>query len=331
MELVGELESGHQDLIHCLAYNYYGNRIATCSSDQKVKVFDRAEAKSSWTCDDSWKAHDSSVLKVTWSHPEFGQLLATCSFDRTIRIWEEVESEPLMSGRRWQERAKLGHARGTIQDIEFAPNHLGLKLACCAADGILRIYEAMDPMNVSSWALTDDFEISAAGREPEGQFCLSWCPSRLLPPMLVVGCGKEHSAKIFRLDGQNHWLPFEILPNHGGIVRDVAWAPNMGRSYQLIATACSDGNVRIFHLTPIPAQMAKPAAPVGRLTAHRKKNLFTVELVGEFSHHQSEVWRVEWNITGTILSSTGDDGAIRLWKSSFLKEWKMIGVIEATK
>jgi nucleoporin SEH1 len=56
--------------------------------------------------------------------------------------------------------------------------------------------------------------------------------------------------------------------------------------------------------------------------------MFTVELVGEFGAHQSEVWSVSWNITGTVLSSSGDDGVIRLWKSNLLKEWKMIGVVE---
>ena len=27
-----------------------------------------------------------------------------------------------------------------------------------------------------------------------------------------------------------------------------------------------------------------------------------------------QVWRVSWNITGTVLSSSGDDGCVRLWK-----------------
>jgi nucleoporin SEH1 len=44
-----------------------------------------------WKLNDTWKAHDSSVLKVAWAHPEFGQLFSSCSFDRTIKIWEEQE------------------------------------------------------------------------------------------------------------------------------------------------------------------------------------------------------------------------------------------------
>lgn len=37
-------------------------------------------------------------------------------------------------------------------------------------------------------------------------------------------------------------------------------------------------------------------------------------MVADFADHNAEVWRVEWNITGTILSSSGDDGRIMLWK-----------------
>jgi WD40 repeat protein len=41
---------------------------------------------------------------------------------------------------------------------------------------------------------------------------------------------------------------------------------------------------------------------------------FDVHTVAQFEEHYSTVWRVCWNITGTILASSGDDGFVRLWK-----------------
>jgi nucleoporin SEH1 len=44
------------------------------------------------------------------------------------------------------------------------------------------------------------------------------------------------------------------LPGHKGLVRDVAWAPGNIRGYDVIATACQDGFVRVFKLeTPVNA------------------------------------------------------------------------------
>lgn len=39
------------------------------------------------------------------------------------------------------------------------------------------------------------------------------------------------------------------LKGHKGLVRDVAWAPGSIRGYDVVATACKDGFVRVFHLT----------------------------------------------------------------------------------
>lgn len=42
---------------------------------------------------------------------------------------------------------------------------------------------------------------------------------------------------------------------------------------------------------------------------------FKVEVVAAFEEHYSCVWRVGWNVTGTLLASSGDDCCVRLWKS----------------
>lgn len=80
----------HKDLIHDVAFDYYGTRMATCSSDQTVRVWELDAPVGKWNCTASWKAHSGSVWKVTWANPEYGQVIATCSFDRTAAVWEEV-------------------------------------------------------------------------------------------------------------------------------------------------------------------------------------------------------------------------------------------------
>jgi nucleoporin SEH1 len=90
MKIAERFSTGHDDLIQDIKYNFYGDRMITCSSDQKIKVWDLVNNQ--WVLNDSWKAHDSVVLRVSWAHPEFGQLICSCSFDRKIKVWEEVET-----------------------------------------------------------------------------------------------------------------------------------------------------------------------------------------------------------------------------------------------
>lgn len=52
--------------------------------------------------------------------------------------------------------------------------------------------------------------------------------------------------------------------------------------------------------------------------------LFQIRLAGQFNDHASTVWRVCWNVTGTILASSGDDGEVKLWKANYLDNWRVI-------
>jgi nucleoporin SEH1 len=41
-----------------------------------------------------------------------------------------------------------------------------------------------------------------------------------------------------------------------------------------------------------------------------------------------QVWRVSWNVTGTILCSSGSDGVVLLWKSNYLGEWSLMSRVD---
>lgn len=54
---------------------------------------------------------------------------------------------------------------------------------------------------------------------------------------------------------------------------------------------------------------------------------WTAVLVADFDQHKSAVGRVEWNVTGTILSSAGNDGRVRLWKATSGNVWRPAGSV----
>ncbi|KAL1419884.1 hypothetical protein MTO96_004639 [Rhipicephalus appendiculatus] len=305
MFVARSIAADHNDLIHDVAYDFYGKRLATCSSDQTVKVWDLGE-DGEWRCTANWKTHSGSVWKVTWAHPEFGQVLATCSYDRMATVWEELVagksgvlggSGAGSGGERgqshWVKRTSLVDSRTSVTDVKFAPKQLGLQLATCSADGMVRVYEAPDVMNLSQWSLQSDINC----RMPLS--CLSWNHSfnRNHPPMLAVGSddpGPSTTGKVHVYD--------------------------VGRSYYLLGIASRD--VRIISFKPLLSEMMTSPMQDG-VTAK-----FETKVVAQFDDHNSQAWRVSWNIIGTILASSGDDGCVRLWKANYMGIWKCIATLQ---
>lgn len=88
--LMGLKSTGHLDVVQDLSYDYYGRRMATCSTDRSVKVWLAESETGQWRCICKWHAHHGSVSRVRWAHPEFGaSTLITCGLDCKAIVWEE--------------------------------------------------------------------------------------------------------------------------------------------------------------------------------------------------------------------------------------------------
>ncbi|XP_039277175.1 nucleoporin SEH1 [Nilaparvata lugens] len=314
------INAEHKDLIHDVAYDFYGQRMATCSSDQFVKVWDQDE-RETWNLTATWKAHSGSVWKVTWAHPEFGQVLATCSFDRTAAVWEEIVGEGTGVGERgmrhWVRRTNLVDSRTSVTDVKFGPKALGLLLATCSADGVIRIYEAPDVMNLSQWTLQHELSSKLS------LSCLTWNPSfsRQHPPMLAVGSDESNQSLGSKVliyeynENSRRWAKTDSVPGVTDAVHDISFAPNLGRSFHMLAIATKD--VRILTIKPRQDVVLQNGQP-----------RFDIQTVAQFEDHYCTVWRVSWNVTGTILASSGDDGCVRLWKCKYMNSWKCVSVLK---
>jgi len=299
---LASFDSQHQDMIHDAQMDYYGKRLATCSSDKTIKIFD-VIPKGAPVKTAELIGHEGPVWEVEWSNPKLGCFLASCSYDRRVIIWKEDKNE-------WTRFYEyLGHEL-SVNSISWAPQEYGLMLACASSDGYISIL---------SWKDNDWQKVKFKAHE-SGVNTVSWAPSSIPSSLVIqsessyrarlVSGGCDHQVKIWHQQPNMDWKEVEILSQHSDWVRDVAWAPNIGLPYSTIASCSQDGAVIIW------TQSAEPNAK----WTHK-------ELPLKHGSDAPVVWRVSWSITGNILAVSGASNTVTLWKES-VGEWQCISQID---
>jgi nucleoporin SEH1 len=179
----------------------------------------------------------------------------------------------------------------------------------------MRIYEASEVNNLSKWALKEEISTLPPRAPPQysgdSSFTFAWCPSRIGGQQLVVAA--NNFVYLYRPDERGQWQVAELVQDDGGLIRCVTWAPGGQRGFELIATGSKAGLVRIYKLLESSEGMIVGGGG------------YAVEMLGQFEHHGetfNQVQSLSWNVTGTMLSSSGDDGRIRIWKEDHLGKWR---------
>ena len=224
---------------HDAVLDYYGRRLATCSSDRTIKIFEVENDTHRLT--ETLKGHDGPVWCVAWAHPKFGTLLASSSYDGRIIIWRE--------GPPWGKSYDFGGHNASVNLVAWAPHEAGCILAGASSDGQVSVLEFKENQWVSSL-----FNAHAMGCN-----AVSWSPS-VAPGAVASATGGQQTAPLKRFatggsdclvkiweyasDSQSYNTIAE-LPGHQDWVRDVAWAPTiLSKSY--IASASQDKTVKIW-------------------------------------------------------------------------------------
>ncbi|KAL0350959.1 UNVERIFIED_CONTAM: protein transport protein SEC13B [Sesamum radiatum] len=210
-----KIETGHNDVVHDVAMDYYGKRVATASSDATIKIIGISNNSTSQHLA-TLSGHQGPVWQVAWAHPKFGSALASCSYDGKVIIWKEGNQNE------WSQFQVFTDHKSSVNSIAWAPHELGFCLACGSSDGNISVYTARSD---GGWETT---KIDQAH-----------------PKLASGGC--DNTVKVWKLYNDNWKMDcFPALQMHSDWVRDVAWAPNLGLPKSTIASASQDGTVVIW-------------------------------------------------------------------------------------
>lgn len=296
--------NAHDDLIHDAVLDYYGKRLATCSSDKSIKIFEVSDEGHKLV--ETLRGHDGPVWQVSWAHPKFGVILASASYDGKVLIWREEQGK-------WSVISEHTVHQASVNSVSWAPHEYGAQLLVTSSDGRISIVEYKEDATTSAIVIDKAHDI--------GVNSATWAPPVLTSSSVVdttekqqqherrfVSAGCDNLVKIWKFSPEAKTYTLEhTLEGHTDWVRDVAWSPSvLVRSY--IASASQDRTVIIW-------TQDKTGAPW-------KKQLLIDEKFPDV------VWRASWSLSGNILAISGGDNKVTLWKESIDGKWESAGQID---
>eukprot|EP01120_Amphizonella_sp_Union-15-10_P008096 TRINITY_DN2841_c0_g1_i1.p1 TRINITY_DN2841_c0_g1~~TRINITY_DN2841_c0_g1_i1.p1 ORF type:complete len:307 (-),score=56.37 TRINITY_DN2841_c0_g1_i1:72-992(-) len=297
---VATIDTKHVDMIHDAQLDYYGRRLATCSSDASIKIFE--VSGDSQTHLANLSGHGGPVWQIAWAHPKFGNVLASCSYDRKVFIWKE--SSPNV----WTKIYEYAKHELSVNSISWAPHEIGLSLVCGSSDSFISV---LTHKGDNKWT---ELKFSAHNL---GVSAVCWGPpyrpGSLLdpnaPPALIkrfVSGGCDNTVKVWTFIDLDKEPTSANLGEHKDWIRDVAWAPNLGLPKETIASCSQDGTVIIW--TEDNEGWSKKALDEPTFT--------------------DVVWRVSWSVSGNILAVSSADNKVTLWKEDLNGNWKCINILQ---
>lgn len=343
---VRPIETLHEDMIHDAQLDYYGKRLATCSSDRTVKVFEVVDGNAAGQ-GTTLRGHEGPVWQVAWAHPKFGPILASSSYDGKVFIWKDsgsgstgqqqggYQSGPYGqssygSTGGWTKIKEHAMHSASVNSIAWAPYELGSVLACASSDG-----------NVSVLTFNEDgtWNVDIVAAHPMGCNAVTWAPATV-PGSLIspqaggateatannttvkrfASAGCDNSVKIWEYSSESsRWIETEQLSGHTDWVRDVAFAPNIGLPRSYLATCSQDRTVLIWTqdglTSPWTKTILNPSTNGGNAAGSNK-----------FS---DTVWRVSWSVSGNVLAVSCGDGKVTLWKENLKGAWECCSEIDS--
>ncbi|KAJ1948032.1 GTPase-activating protein S13, partial [Linderina macrospora] len=308
-------DTQHEDMIHDAQPDYYGKRLATCSSDSTIHLFDIEGNQQKLV--EVLKAHTGPVWQVAWAHPKFGSVLASCSYDGTVLIWKETP------GSGFTVIKKHDKHQASVNAIAWAPHELGPVLLCGSSDGKISLLTfteegVWDAQMIRSAHTTGVNSVGWAPVISAGSFTQPGATQKASLVKQFASGGCDNLVKIWGFNEEKKaYEVIKTLEGHTEWVRDVAFAPNIGLPRTYLASCSQDRKVYIWTQDAPSSKAPGQAAPAEWQRQQLSSTPFP-----------DVVWRVSWSLSGNVLAVSCGDNKVTLWKENLKGEWERISEID---
>ncbi|QIR36511.1 ribosome assembly protein 4 [Tolypothrix sp. PCC 7910] len=282
---------GHSSAVYSVAFSRDGQRLASSSDDNTIKIWDIATGKAIATL----TGHSSSVRSVAFS-PD-GQKLASGSLDKTITIWDIATGKAIAT--------LTGHSSSVIS-VAFSPD--GQKLASGSFDNTIKIWDIATGKAIAT--LTGhSSSVRSVAFSPDGQKLASGSFDNTIK-IWDIATGKAIAT----------------LTGHSSSVRSVAFSPDG----QKLASGSFDNTIKIWDiatgkaiatLTGHSSSVRSVAfSPDGQKLASGSDgntikiwDIATGKAIATLTGHSREVNSVAFSPDGQKLASGSGDQTIKIW------------------
>jgi len=176
--VVVDIKNGHSDTVFGVRFSPDGTKLAACSADKFVKVFELPSGKFL----KSFEGHTHHVMDVGWKAD--GRLLASCGADNVIKVWDYERGE--------QSRTITAHGKQVTRLVFIGSTS---NVATCSGDASVKFFNVDNGGNVRNFGGNNDF-LYAVGVSPDGS--------------VVAAGGEESVVRLY--NGTNGQLLKSLLP-----------------------------------------------------------------------------------------------------------------------
>lgn len=358
--------TGHDQ--HDAQLDYYGKRLATCSSDRTVKVFDVVDGGATGQ-GETLRGHEGPVWQVAWAHPKFGPILASASYDGKVVIWKDngATSSGATSGSYgyganagntggWTKIKEHGMHSASVNSIAWAPHELGSILACASSDGNVSVLKfnsecgrgrrkQKDRLFDASFACSDDgtWAVDMVAAHPIGCNAVSWAPATV-PGSLLVGQTPGTGAE--SVEGQSSRVQRFASAGCDNVIK--IWQFSQEKNLWEVIEELNGHTDWIRDVTFSP-NIGLPRSYLASASQDRTVIVWTKDgdspwtktiltpsgslpsngTLEESNKFKDTLWRTSFSLSGNVLAVSCGDGMVYLFKESIKGGWECVSELNA--